>query len=200
MRRSLIALTCGFLAAALLCPGMAMAKGGNGSHAEAAQSSSKASPAKTRKSADKPAAAGQKGRAQAAKTSTAKSPAKKSSSNDSGSSQTSTQDAAQSASPQVTPEAQGAEGPGEADVTAANLPSVPTRQPSTAASYSKLAADVYPSTSLSEDPPSSDVMEASEVETRGVLDTIRVKAGQSLHGVRVFAREMWSALVGWLGA
>jgi hypothetical protein len=56
-----------------------------------------------------------------------------------------------------------------------------------------------PSTGLAEARISSDTVEEAGVETRGVLDTIRVKVNASLEGLRATAGAMWSAVTSWFG-
>jgi hypothetical protein len=71
--------------------------------------------------------------------------------------------------------------------------------PASAARSTKTTNGSLASAALAEEPPPSETIEATGIETRGVLDTIRVKVEASLDGLRATVAGMWSAVTSWLG-
>jgi hypothetical protein len=214
MRRTAFTVTCMVLVAALLFPGVACAKGGNGRHADPAKSDLRKAkaPKSDAAKADKP------------KADTAKpKPAK----NDSGKADKPNADRAKPKSPKV--------GAGKADepkADAGKLPAQTTspkaapqrdatsdggqrsaRELATAGSAAKPvpAVDARQSGSVpaigldaavpspSAHPAYADVPSgSSSTETRGVLDTIRIEASAAIESVGNGLRQAWSTIASWL--
>ena len=176
MRSSAIIASCALLIAALLSPGVAAAKGGNGQHSGA---TTKASDAK------KPSATKDKAKPPIAVKKSKKSVKPK------------------VTSPRAVTKAKGAKKPSrEAPKTAAKKKSDKAKEPKpeiaaqtegTAPTAEEVPASP-PSVNLAEQPFSSDTIGEGDIATRGVLDTIRVKLNTSLEGVRAAVAAMWSTL------
>ena len=166
MRRSAIVVTCALLVAALLSPGVAMAKGGNGRHSVATPRTSENEMGEDRR----PDPGKKAGR-------TAKPTA---------------------ASPQGKT-AKNVEKPTRETPRAEKSQSATREQPAGAMTSTKAVPNSPASTRLAEGRISSDTVGESGIETRGVLDTIRVKVNASLEGIRAIVAGVWSAVTSWFG-
>ena len=192
MRKSAIIATCVVLVATLLSPGVAMAKGGNGQHSVASPKASgngKAKGGNGTKSTATPKAPSN-GKSTPHKSNPGKKPA--------------TVAGPKAASPQGTT-AKNAEkvtrkAPRAKATAKAAKPQPATHEPPASAVLSTKTAPVSPaSATFAEDPISSDTVGEAGIETRGVLDTIRVKVNASLEGLRATADRMWSTVTSWFG-
>jgi len=178
MRSRVILATCVLLVALVVSPGVAMAKGGNGVHAQAATKVSQ--DAKSNAGQDKAAQKPDPG-AKPVKTSrpivtpSPKIPSKNT-----------------SASVVKTPprEAPKAEAAPKSQSTASTQPVSRELPPE------PIAASI-PSTTLAEGEVASYATEVDDAATRGVLDTIEVELRGSLGAVRSAALRVWSALTSW---
>lgn len=170
MRRTTIIAMCALLVAALLSPGVAMAKGGNGNHPVATPKASgkgnsqkPGTISKTAKTANPKAASPQKN-AKAVGKPTGTEP-------DAGVSEA-------VESPETQPSA-----------TSEQSPSAePSEKAIPAASSADESADEWIS---------SDKTDAADAETHGVLDTIRAKVSASLESIRAMVTGMWSTVSSW---
>jgi len=178
MRRSaIIVVMCAMLVAALLSPGLAMAKGGNGRHQVATPKASETGKSKAGAKAKKTKAK----KAKAAKHPTRSAKAKASSSRTT---------------------AKNAEKPSrEARKTEAaeKQQSTANEQPAGSRTPTKAPLGTPPSTGLANRRISADTTAQDGTETRGVLDTIRLKVNASIEGTRATAVGMWSAVTSWFG-
>jgi len=183
MRRSAIVMTCVVLAAALLSPGVATAKGGNGSHPVANPEVSDKGKAKT-------------GKSKPQKSDVGKQPKKKAK--------------PQAASPNKPKATSAQRGTAAKDVEkptrdaprtepAKDPQSTPQEPPASAEPPTKATPSSPPSATLAEGPVSAATIGTEGVGTRGVLDTIGLKVSASMDGMRAAAAGMWSAVTSWFG-
>lgn len=193
MRRSTIIVTCVLLVAALVSPGVAMAKGGNGRHSvegpeKAANGKAQAG---TESASAATAEASENGKAKTKKSDAGKKPAATSK--------------PKAASPQKSTTAKKAEKASrEAPLTEAKAkaeqPVIATTEPPASVTLSaKSVSASPPSADLTEDRVVPDAIDPDGIETRGVLDTIRVKANATLEHLRATMTGVWTAVTSWVG-
>ena len=183
MRRSAVVITCAVLVATLLSPAVAMAKGGNGRHSMATRGAfgngnGKAGTGSSGKGSVQTPPVGTQPR-QSAKPKAA-SPQRGTTAK---------------VVPKPTRKAPKVEAAEKAERPQSAMHEPPARTtPSTMAVPSS-----PPSTGLAEARDSADTIGAASIETRGVLDTIRLNVDASLEGVRATAAAMWSSVTSWFG-
>jgi flagellum-specific peptidoglycan hydrolase FlgJ len=176
MRNQAIVATCVLLVAALVSPGVAMAKGGNGQHSEATHKAS---------GTGKPAAAKDK----ASKPKAAKKPRKSTEPKVAHTQKaTSSRDAKRPAR-------------GEPKMAAAKKTklkrkpqSVAPEHPASTASSVEAIPISLPSTGLAEASVPSDTIGTSDNESHGVLDTIRLQVNAAIAGLRATVAARWATL------
>jgi hypothetical protein len=191
MRRSAIAMTCALLVATLLSPGVAMAKGGNGRHSLATPSAS------------------DHGKANAGKGKTQKAdPGKKPGTSTKPKAATSQQGTTAKVVEKPKREAPRPTAAGKTERPTPEVPRPAAAEKPQSTIHEPQAGATPPTMAVPGSPPLMDLAEgrisadpvgAAGIETRGVLDTIRLKVNASLEGIRATAARMWSECTSWFG-
>jgi len=187
MPRSAIVMTCVLLASSLLFPGAAVAKGGNGSHPVVTPAASKHGVAKAEKSkAKKPDVGKQTAKPKAASPKKPKAASPKKTKAAAAPKQgTTTKRVAKTAR----------KAPKTEKVKKQKSPA--QEEPTLVDSPATAVASSFSSEGLDDGRISSDTVGATGLQTRGVLDTIRLKVSESLKSMSATVAGMWSAAATW---
>jgi hypothetical protein len=213
MRKSAIAVTCVFLLAALVFPGAAIAKGGNGRHS-GDQHNSEQGNSHSDKGKDPDSAPGQsKGKGsksdEKAGGSQAPAPGAKADESDTKAPASKSAKPSKSGAPQSAPAAKQpstAKKPADKQARTAPKPKKAAEKPaaSLAAIHDPVADDSLAPTpdhaaDANEAPVSTEQIAAADAEPRGVLDTIHVVVDSSLDAVSSALADAFSAVTSWFG-